>query len=395
MAVGSLAEVDRLVASGAGLEQTDWWERTAWLVSLLAGDMDKAKLLRERGANTDARGRCATPPLFYAVEGRHPAVVRWLLEIGQDVDQTDEFGRTPLVEAVELSDLACVDALLAAGADVDHGNDFGTVLGGATTREVAHRLLDAGADPGRLSQEGHRVLCGLPSQPDGLIVVSEEDFRRGATRRFGTANPERMREPFWEEMIRAGISAYEAGALFDPPSPHAKSPIWCAMRFGQTLTVLPDGRVVQIGGEHEDHYDADFCIYNDVFVHDSDGSIALYGYPEAVFPSTDFHTATLLDEAIYVIGSLGYYGTRRYGTTPVYRLDTRTFRMERLETEGEAPGWIYKHRAQRAASGQIRIWGGRVVTREDEEVHADNAGVFVLDVRSRRWTRQGEVGGVT
>jgi hypothetical protein len=33
-------------------------------------------------------------------------------------------------------------------------------------------------------------------------------------------------------------------------------------RFGQSLTLLPDCRAVQIGGEHEDWYDADFCIYN-------------------------------------------------------------------------------------------------------------------------------------
>jgi len=25
---------------------------------------------------------------------------------------------------------------------------------------------------------------------------------------------------------------------------------------------LPDGRLVSVGGEHEDYYDPDFCIYN-------------------------------------------------------------------------------------------------------------------------------------
>jgi hypothetical protein len=29
---------------------------------------------------------------------------------------------------------------------------------------------------------------------------------------------------------------------------------------------------VQIGSEHEDDYDPDFCIYNDVFVHGGDDS---------------------------------------------------------------------------------------------------------------------------
>jgi hypothetical protein len=35
-------------------------------------------------------------------------------------------------------------------------------------------------------------------------------------------------------------------------------------RFGQSLTFLPDGRAVQIGGEHVDFYYPVFCIYNDV-----------------------------------------------------------------------------------------------------------------------------------
>ena len=86
-------------------------------------------------------------------------------------------------------------------------------------------------------------------------------------------------------------------------------------------------------------YDPDFCIYNDVFVHERDGSIAIYGYPESVFPPTDSHTATLVGDAIYVIGSIGYMGTRRYGETPVYRLDVHTLRMDRLHTTGDSPGW--------------------------------------------------------
>lgn len=161
------------------------------------------------------------------------------------------------------------------------------------------------------------------------------------------------------------------------------------MRFGQSVTRLPDGRIVQIGGEHEDHYDPDFCIYNDVFVHGTDGSINIFGYPEDVFPPTDFHTATLIDGAIYVIGALGYEGTRRFGHTPVYRLDVSTLRMERLETLGEAPGWIYEHRAACVGRTEILVSGGQVATSSDggPEVHTANEASFVLDVRDRIWRR--------
>ena len=141
-----------------------------------------------------------------------------------------------------------------------------------------------------------------------------------------------------------------------------------------------------IGGEHEDHYDPDFCIYNDVFVHGADGSIEILGYPEAVFPPTDFHTATLIDDAIYIIGSLGYWGRRDYGRAPVYRLDTRTWRIDRLEPSGTGPGWIHRHCATRTGDRGILVTGGEVLTLEgDEERSSDNARAFLFDTVDLVW----------
>jgi ankyrin repeat protein len=387
VACGSLADVRRLLDEGAALEEIDWWERTAWLVALLAGDRAKAELLRDRGANVDACGRCGQTPLAYAIEGHHPELVRWLLAEGQAVDRLDEFSTTPLMCAVENADLECVDLLVRAGAHLDHQAPSGSVLGKAATKEIARRLLDAGADPGHLSQAGQRALCGLPAEAQPLAAVSAEDFQRARTRRFGRANPERMREPFWEAMIRAGVSGYEGAVAFDPGAPHAVSPVWCAMRFGQSITALADGRVVQIAGEHEDAYDPDFCIYNDVFVHHPDGSIDVYGYPADVFPPTDFHTATLVGDAIYVIGSLGYRGARRPGETPLHRLDLRTFRIERLVAQGEAPGWIHGHRAVRAGAHAIRVSGGRLAGGESGDVLTENTASFLLDLERSSWRR--------
>ena len=108
-----------------------------------------------------------------------------------------------------------------------------------------------------------------------------------------------------------------------------------------------------------------------------------------MFPPTDFHTATLVGSSIYVIGSLGYAGTRRYGETPVYRLDGHTLRMARLHASGEAPGWIYEHRAVAVGLHGIRVWGGMVVTASDHtESHDENLGSFVLDLERLRWRRE-------
>ena len=144
---------------------------------------------------------------------------------------------------------------------------------------------------------------------------------------------------------------------------------------------------MQIGGEHEDYYDPDFCIYNDVFVREPDGTITIWAYPESVFPPTDFHTATLMGQFIYMIGNLGYRATRRYGQTQVLRLDLRSMQIEPLETSGESPGWIYKHRAVAINSHSIRVSGGKLVVVEHDgrESHEENIGVFVFDVDQRRW----------
>lgn len=142
----------------------------------------------------------------------------------------------------------------------------------------------------------------------------------------------------------------------------------------------------QIAGEHEDSYDSDFCIYNDVFVHHPDGAIDIYGYSESVFPPTDFHAATLLGDSIYIIGSVGYHGTRQFGTTPIYRFDTTSFRIEPVPAGGTMPGWIHGHRAIAISPEEIRISGGTLATwNGKKEVRTGNEASFILDTERLLW----------
>lgn len=181
------------------------------------------------------------------------------------------------------------------------------------------------------------------------MQISRELFDRERRPRFGSANPERMQLAFWEWMIRgdesatddessvlgplgllmregklkSGYGPYRARDLFKVPLDREDGPIWTFDRMGATRTELPDGRVVCIGGEHEDYYDPDFCIYNDVVVLGPGDEIEIYGYPKEVFPPTDFHTANIVGDRIILIGCLGYPtiadpATRRF-THSTYR----------------------------------------------------------------------------
>ncbi len=234
-----------------------------------------------------------------------------------------------------------------------------------------------------------------------MLPFDRETFLLLRARTFGKANPQRVDNAYWEYMVRAGDNPYSVRTNLDAPRDYAcglePDPDWCFQRFGTTRTPLPDGRVLYIGGEHEDWYDPDFCIYNDLlvivpapgqsFVSPSEGRVELYAYPRELFPPTDFHTATLVGDWIYLIGSLGYGEDRRVGMTPVFRLHTRTYEIEPLSTLGVGPGWIHEHHAAYDASlHAICIRGGKCIDSPDKNAVLQR-GFFRFHLSDHRWER--------
>jgi hypothetical protein len=232
--------------------------------------------------------------------------------------------------------------------------------------------------------------------------------------KFGNANPERMRQAFWEWMMRgddsepteqggglssvdlmmrdgklkSGFGPYRARDLFKVQLNREDGPIWTFERMGATRSNLADGRILCVGGEHEDSYDPDFCIYNDVVVFGPAGEIEIYGYPEEVFPPTDFHTATFVNGQIIVIGRLGYQNARQPGHTPVYSLDVASYRITEMPTTGEKPGWIFGHDANLGADGSISVRGGQNILLEGgKQKFKRSIEEFALDVSSWCWRR--------
>jgi ankyrin repeat protein len=389
IALGSLEEVASLLDQGADPEAAEYWKRTAFLLSVHSGDLEKVKLLLSRGVNREARGDCGRSPLHYPIDHDNHRMLRGLLELGFDRDTEDESGHTPVMAAVEESAVACFEVLMEAGASWKKGKFDMPLIAEASHPAIIRRLLDLGENPGDLETEVLRDWIGLGTRHEMPVTLAE--FQRDRTRRFGSANPERMDLPFWRAMVRNGWWAGQAAGHFGDKTRDQEIPIWCHDRFGMSLTPLPDGRWIQIAGEHEDHYDADFCIYNDVILHDGKGGFEILGYPEEVFPPTDFHSATLVGEWIYLIGNLGYPHTREaFGyETPVFRFHTATGRIEPVATSGGSPGWIHKHRAK-FENGTIRVFQGKVLTvNEDGESNITGLrGSFSLDLTTGIWTKR-------
>jgi hypothetical protein len=215
--------------------------------------------------------------------------------------------------------------------------------------------------------------------------VTPELFRVWRSPRLGAQNPERLTNPVWDWLVRSRVSAYAASQRFGLGS---REPGWSFARFGQSTTTLDDGRILYIAGEHEDHYDPDFYIYNDVVIRYPDDRIEIFGYPREVFPPTDFHTASVIGRRILIVGNLGYPNDRRPGATQVVSIDLDTFASSLIETHGDPPGWIHGHSATVGADGSLVISGGEIETASGATAEfRDNGDDWRLDLESWRWER--------
>jgi hypothetical protein len=107
-----------------------------------------------------------------------------------------------------------------------------------------------------------------------------------------------------------------------------------------------------------------------------------------VFPPTDFHTATLVDNHIYIIGSLGYPEDRKPDITPVFCLDIKTLKIAQVVTNGDIPGWISHHEARFDGKSIITIKGGkRIIIRNGVEEFVNNEDTYALNLKTRKWIK--------
>lgn len=382
---GTATSVEQSALENGDLEATDYWQRTPFLFAVQMGNTEKAQLLLDLGANRLAVGRCGKTPMQHAVQNNRIPMLRWLLDHGFDIESTDEFLETPLIAAAEQGHVECVEFLIQCGADIHRANHIPErPIAVAANLDIVRILVSHGADINDINAEMHASLLGIAH--DAEPVVSRDDYLAGKNRRFGIQNPEKIDNPFWLAMVRAGCSAWQASEQFADANAGERLPVWCYQRFGRSTTILDDGRIIEIAGEHEDHYDPDFCIYNDVTEFKPDGLIRIFGYPEHVFRPTDFHTATLVDGFILIIGCLGYPAGRQFGRTPVYRLNTATFEIQEVETSGDQPGWIHRHKTKLDGRNRVIVSGGQIERSLDTPSH-ENIDEWALDLTTWTWTR--------
>ena len=169
----NIKKVDKLLAAGAVIDESDSESRTAFFHAAARGDLDLMQKLSDKGAAVDHRDKTGATPLLAAL--RNPAspapVIDFLLAKGADINAADQGGRTPLMEAVlrapEVLDtdgqVALVAALLKAGADPNRVDVSGAAaLHHAAyvgePRKVLELLLTATKDTSATTASGANVL---------------------------------------------------------------------------------------------------------------------------------------------------------------------------------------------------------------------------------------------
>jgi hypothetical protein len=267
-----------------------------------------------------------------------------------------------------------------------------------------------------------------------------ENFCKEKNVEHGTSNPALMEKSFWKYMVANPQLTAFCAAKQNKDHKYNGQAIWCFARFGSTHTYLPDGRLVCIGGEHEDSYDQDFQIYNDVIVirnpciiegdciysvpipsnyprkreenvpkryrypmlgASNVDDVTIYGYPKNVFPPTDFHTATYVkdndkEEFIYIIGGTGCpsrcsccpeYDASHYEETRAYRLRLSDFTIQEIKTSGNKPvGVTREHSAKLVNTDEGRqiIVEGRMKEGDCEGDRKDDQ-CYAFNIETAEW----------
>ncbi len=191
-AAADTAAVRQLLADGAAVDPVDAAGRTPLVVASYAADLELAGVLVEAGADVNRQDETRQSAYLIATSEIGPddglALLRLTLANGADVGAKDSFNGTGLIRAAHRGYADIVDELIRNGIEIDHVNGLGwTALleaiilgaGGPEHTRVVQLLLDAGADPGLVDNDGVTPLAHARAR--GFDAIADALTAAGAT----------------------------------------------------------------------------------------------------------------------------------------------------------------------------------------------------------------------
>lgn len=177
---GDLAQVERLINTGAAVDEKNTSGETALLLAVKHDRTEIAKALIAAGASVNAvAGNYDTPWLLAGASGR-TEIIRDMIPRGPDLSIRNRYGGNALIPACERGHVETIKVLLATAIDVDHVNNLGwtclleiVILGNGGPRhvEAARLVLDAGANPNIADKDGVSPLAHARSNGQAEIAA--------------------------------------------------------------------------------------------------------------------------------------------------------------------------------------------------------------------------------
>ncbi|GBC94768.1 hypothetical protein HRbin16_00553 [bacterium HR16] len=185
----NLPVIQAILDHGADVNEPNDVDITALMAAAHRGCDAAIPLLVKRGASVNAHDPEGITPLHLA--GGYPACVSTLLHLGADPRARTKDGSLPIHFAASQQDPASLKLLLRAGDSINARDERGrTVLmhvvmpavWHSTVKECVTLLLERGADPTAIDEDGYTVLHYVASFPRTFLkqggVETEIDFRQ-------------------------------------------------------------------------------------------------------------------------------------------------------------------------------------------------------------------------
>ena len=247
MIFGTAADVKGLLDGGLDSNAATKSGGTTALM-MAAPDVEKMKLLLDRGANVNARAKSRFSALMVAAQYQEgDAAINLLLDRGAQVAAPDDgapvFGANPLFLAAYAGNAASLKRLLAAGGKLD---DAMTLIGTSRTTpllgafkfgdvEVANTLFDLGAPIDFADGNGITMLgrCALNNE----VEMARTLIARGAN--VNVVDKLGMTPLHWAANIDFGDAAMielllKSGAKTDVRNKDGLTPLELARKYGHT-----------------------------------------------------------------------------------------------------------------------------------------------------------------
>jgi ankyrin repeat protein len=175
MALGSAEVRDVAGLTVEELRHRDAWSRTPFLLAVVAGHLELARALFERGSDIRVQGHCGASALHLAARFNHCHLLEWLLTSGLPLDSRDEFGHSALHAAVSSDCVEAAALLLQKGASVHERDENGFALIHSVSLKkhmaMLKLLLNAGVEVNDVSGGGDWPLKNACQSGDAAAVA--------------------------------------------------------------------------------------------------------------------------------------------------------------------------------------------------------------------------------